>query len=121
MENGILKVENCEYYNSKTKKCRIFRELECGIKLTSFKCEDDHDCYYKRLSKEIEENIKLRKEIEEYNIKYPNLYGMYKRELKKNEEVLSVLNEINDNAQTIINHIKTCNEVIGGCCGEQGC
>ena len=64
MENWKWKVENCEYYNPKTKKCRIFREPECGIKLTSFKCEDDHDCYYKRLGKNIEENIDLKKYIE---------------------------------------------------------
>ena len=59
-------VNNCEYYNSKNKKCRTFREPECGMKFTSFKCEDDHDCYYKQLKRLRAENEKLKTDIAIY-------------------------------------------------------
>ena len=58
--NGV-DVYFCEYFNDKNKKCRTFRIHE-GIKYTSYKCEDDKDCYYKQLKRtELAfENLKRR-------------------------------------------------------------
>ena len=60
---GLLNdVRFCEYFNEKTKKCRIFR-IQDGIKFTSYKCEQDKDCYYKRLRQKEEQIFALEEKL----------------------------------------------------------
>ena len=56
-------VQFCQYFNDKNKKCRTCSYVE-NVKYTSYKCEQDKNCYYKQLRRLKQENEKL-KEIEQ--------------------------------------------------------
>lgn len=55
-------VRFCQYFNDKNEKCRTCSYVE-GIKYTSYKCEDDKNCYYKQYRRLREENEKLKLQI----------------------------------------------------------
>lgn len=57
-------VAECMYFNDKNKKCRTFSYGD-GVKFTSYKCEQDKNCYYKQLQKLKQENEKFRKIFKE--------------------------------------------------------
>lgn len=56
-------VRFCQYFNDKNKKCRTCSYVE-NIKYTSYKCEDDKNCYYKQYRRLKEQNEKLTETCE---------------------------------------------------------
>lgn len=56
-------VANCMYFNDKNKKCRTFSYGD-GVKFTSYKCEQDKNCYFKQLQRLKKKNEELKYEID---------------------------------------------------------
>ena len=89
--NGV-DVRFCQYFNDKNKKCRTCSYVE-NIKYTSYKCEDDKNCYYKQIRRLKEENEKLKQYllsiamiIEELEQQYDDIKDF--TEIKEIKEIL---------------------------------
>ena len=95
-------VSFCQYFNDKNKKCRTFSIVD-NVKFTSYKCEDDKNCYYKQLKKLEQETECLKSQID---------FEAQKNEvlLQENEKLKARVKEISEKMSFL--NADRCSEII---------